>query len=486
MANKAIEVKKLIEHSPFELSETDKAVLQILDGDFVPHSWEDLKTIIAQGDLSLLRRSPRDLYNYILWTHDIRMQYGSVLDFIMQTRLHWTLDHSQPPRFSLSGSIPFDDSSDFRILRNDWPYALVPGMVHLVVWSKIPIPKLYPESFQGFYESRVELAGQYPVVPKSNGGWFIRHMLKKYGNNYAIVCFDNLDYCSSLHNFSTVQNLPNFHFVKGDVCNPHEVQRVLKDYPVDAIVHLAAKSHVDNSFNDPLSFTTTNVLGTQVLLEACRKQGSIQRFIHVSTDEVYGENDYSESNPFAEDQILKPTNPYSATKAAAEMIIQGYQKSFHVPIIITRCNNVFGPYQYPEKLISKFITLLSKGQPLPVHGDGQNIRAFLFAADAAEALDTIFHKGSVYETYNISSGAHLKVLGVAQKVIEFFHGCEQGDDISHWVEMVEDRPYNDDMYWTDATKLIALGWKQRTGFDEGLEETKMMGWLGDAELIQGL
>lgn len=174
-------------------------------------------------------------------------------------------------------------------------------------------------------------------------------MLQTYGNSYVIICFDSLEYCSSVKNFSVIEHLSNFHFVKGDICNLHDTVAVLKNYHVDAIVHLAARSHVDNSFKDPLAFTVTNVLGTQFLLEACRKHSSIKRFIHVSTDEVYGENETG-TFPFTEEHPLKPTNPYAASKAAAEMIIESYRKSFQMPIIVIRCNNVFGPYQYPESV----------------------------------------------------------------------------------------------------------------------------------------
>lgn len=163
-----------------------------------------------------------------------------------------------------------------------------------------------------------------------------------------VVAFDSLEYCSSMNNFGVIQHLPNFHFVKGDICDSTAVESALKRYHVDAIVHLAARTHVDDSFDDPVPFTKTNALGTQVLLEACRKQGSIQRFLHVSTDEVYGENSSSNPFPFTEEQTLSPTNPYAASKAAAEMIIRGYQKPFQIPITIARCNNVFGPCQYPE------------------------------------------------------------------------------------------------------------------------------------------
>ncbi|KAJ5728172.1 hypothetical protein N7493_004502 [Penicillium malachiteum] len=301
------------------------------------------------------------------------------------------------------------------------------------------------------------------------GGWFVRHILREYGDKYIIVGFDNLEYCASLANFTEVQHLSNFHFVKGDICDIKDVENNLRKYSVDAIVHFAAKTHVDESFRTPLSFTATNVLGTQILLEACRKQGNIERIVHVSTDEIYGENDPAQLVSFTEDHPMNPTNPYSASKAAAEMIVNGYQKSFKMPIIITRCNNVFGPYQFPEKLIPKFIMLFNNNLRMPIHGEGRNMRAFLYAGDAAEALDVIFHKGVPGEAYNIASSNQVQVLEVAKKIVQ--NSKHISRDLFNSIEMVKDRPFNDSMYWTDGSKLEALGWKQRTGFDEGLQRT---------------
>lgn len=183
------------------------------------------------------------------------------------------------------------------------------------------------------------------------GGWFVRHMVNKYANSYRIICFDKLDYCASRNNFSEIECSESFHFVRGDICNIGNVKNALEKYEVTVVVHLAAKSHVDMSFEDPLSSTQTNVFGTQTLLEACRKRQSIRRFLHISTDEVYGQNDsFGLIRPFSEENALNPTNPYTASKAAAEMIIKAYLISFQMPIIIVRCNNVFGPCQFPESM----------------------------------------------------------------------------------------------------------------------------------------
>ncbi|KAE8414288.1 NAD(P)-binding protein [Aspergillus pseudocaelatus] len=291
------------------------------------------------------------------------------------------------------------------------------------------------------------------------GGWFVRHLLQTYGNRYLVTCFDNLDYCASMNNFKAVAQSSNFYFIKGDVCAPSDVENVLRNYRIDSMIHFAARS-----------FTQTNVIGTQVLLEAARKHGSIRRFIHLSTDEVYGENDAQNPSAFTEEQSLHPTNPYSASKAATEMIAQAYQKSFHMPVIIVRCNNVFGPYQYPEKLIPRFITLLSQGRRMPIHGDGRTSRAFLWAGDAAEALGVIFHMGTDGEAYNISSNDHLQVREVAEKIFRSFYP-DGTHGLDNWIDLVADRPFNDSMYWTDDSKLRALGWRQRTNFDDALRMT---------------
>ncbi|KAE8400263.1 dTDP-D-glucose 4,6-dehydratase [Aspergillus pseudonomiae] len=310
-----------------------------------------------------------------------------------------------------------------------------------------------------------------------------------YGDRYAVTCFDSLDYCASRNNFKAVAQSATFHFVKGDICAPKDVGSVLRSYHIDSIIHFAARSHVDTSLNDPLSFTRTNVIGTQVLLGIARKLGSSKRFIHVSTDEVYGENDTQRPLAFTKEQSLHPTSPYSASKAAAEMIVQAYRKSSRMPAIIVRCNTVFGPHQFPESRSPPTLLLASDPlikarfraypalhhslEPKEKNADPwrwSHISAFLWAGDAVEALDVIFHRGPDGETHNISSNDHLQVGEVAEKIFRCFHpdGTHELDD---WIEYVLDRPFNDSMYWTDDSKLRAFGWKQRTNFDEVLQVT---------------
>ncbi|OJZ87010.1 hypothetical protein ASPFODRAFT_134468 [Aspergillus luchuensis CBS 106.47] len=308
------------------------------------------------------------------------------------------------------------------------------------------------------------------------GGWFIRHLLQVYGTRYTVLCFDILDYCASKCNIHPVEHLPNFHFFGGDLCDPDRVTAVFQQFTVDAIVHFAANSHVDQSLVNPVSFTRNNVTGTHVLLEAARQAGTVVRFIHVSTDEVYGENRPNQDYAFTEEDRLNPTNPYSASKAAAEMIANAYRYSFHMPIIITRCNNVFGPCQYPEKLIPKFAMQMLRSQRMTLHGEGNAVRGFVFAGDVVNAFDLILHRGLVSETYNISSKEQIQVIDVAKRILRWFHAgpshaCEQ------YLETVTDRPFNDRMYWTDDSKLRQLGWEEKVSFDDAL--TMTLEWYRD-------
>ncbi|KAI9306127.1 hypothetical protein BJ944DRAFT_255573 [Cunninghamella echinulata] len=241
---------------------------------------------------------------------------------------------------------------------------------------------------------------------------------------------------------------------------------ILKEKKIDVIFHLAAQTHVDNSFGDSFEFTRNNVMGTHVMLEAA-KVHKVRRFIHVSTDEVYGE---VVSRPdCAEDTILAPSNPYSATKAAAECLVKAYYMSFGLPIMITRSNNVYGPYQYPEKITSKFVCSLIRGGKCYIHGDGQNSRKYLYAGDVADALDVILHKGDIGETYNIGSAFEISNLELAKRLIRLFGHKEE--DIPKYLEFVQDRAFNDQRYAVDYSKLEKLGWKPRMEFNKGLLKT---------------
>ncbi|KAI8987248.1 hypothetical protein BDF20DRAFT_813619 [Mycotypha africana] len=297
------------------------------------------------------------------------------------------------------------------------------------------------------------------------GSFLVRKLVVLYPE-YHIYVIDKLDYCGSLHNLKAIKEFPNYTFVRGDITSVDFISFFLKEKKIDVIFHLAAQTHVDNSFGDSFEFTTNNVMGTHVLLEAA-KMNQIKRFIHVSTDEVYGE--VVNGPDCREDSILSPTNPYSATKAAAECLVKAYHKSFGLPITITRSNNVYGPYQFPEKITSKFICSMLKGKKCYIHGDGQNSRKYLYAADVVNALDIIFHKGSIGETYNIGSPSEITNLEMARRIILLFGHKEE--EIPEHIEFVRDRAFNDKRYAIDCTKLEKLGWAPKVEFNEGLIKT---------------
>lgn len=301
-------------------------------------------------------------------------------------------------------------------------------------------------------------------------GFIASHVANRLVRNYAdykIIVLDKLDYCSSLKNLLPSHSSPNFKFIKGDIASADLVNFILTTESIDTIMHFAAQTHVDNSFGNSFEFTKNNIYGTHVLLEACKVTGhQIKRFIHVSTDEVYGETDESAVVGNHEASQLLPTNPYSATKAGAEMLVMAYGRSYGLPVITTRGNNVYGPNQFPEKLIPKFILLAMRGMPLPIHGDGLNVRSYLYSEDVAEAFEVILHRGEVGHVYNIGTDKERKVLDVAKDICRLF---SRNPDVV--IEFVENRPFNDQRYFLDHQKLKNLGWSERTSWAEGLRKT---------------
>ncbi|KAI8821049.1 uncharacterized protein EV422DRAFT_550660 [Fimicolochytrium jonesii] len=283
---------------------------------------------------------------------------------------------------------------------------------------------------------------------------------------YNIYNFDKLDYCASTNNVKSVEDKPNYSFIKGDICVKDLVNFVLAEKQIDTILHFAAQTHVDNSFGNSAEFTLNNVMGTHVLLEAARIN-HVKKFIHISTDEVYGEVEHG-GNELTEESLLAPTNPYSATKAAAEMLVGAYQKSFGLPTIITRSNNVYGPYQYPEKIIPKFVTLLSEGGKVFIHGDGSNTRRFIYGTDVADAIEVILHRGHTGETYNIGTSFEISNLALTKYLIKLMGLSSKESEL---IEFVEDRPFNDMRYAIDSAKLEALGWAPKVDFEEGVKKT---------------
>jgi dTDP-glucose 4,6-dehydratase len=247
------------------------------------------------------------------------------------------------------------------------------------------------------------------------------------------------------------------------------VRHVIDTHQPTHIIHFAAQSHVQNSFSDALQYTQDNIVGTHTLLEATRLYGKIQKFIHVSTDEVYGESmlDMGEKHK-TEHSILCPTNPYAATKAGAEFIAQSYNHSFKMPIVITRGNNVYGPNQYPEKVVPRFIQQLKAGNTVTIQGDGSCVRAFLHSHDTATAFQCILEKGKIGEIYNIGcdEGMEYSIMEVAKILIDKLH--IQGN-YDKWITYIEDRPFNDQRYYISNQKLKDLGWEITIGFKEGIK-----------------
>ena len=231
-------------------------------------------------------------------------------------------------------------------------------------------------------------------------------------------------------------------------------------------MHFAAQSHVDNSFRESIKYTKDNVLGTHSLIETCKIYGNIKKFVHVSTDEVYGES--VDDNRKNENSLLQPTNPYAATKAAAEHIVQSYYRSFNFPIIITRGNNVYGRFQYPEKIIPKFITLINNGKKCTIHGDGCNKRTYIHISDVVNAFELIIFKGIIGEIYNIGSENEFSNLHIAKKIINYI---KPNVDYNNFIEYVKDRDFNDKRYHIDSIKLKELGWIEKKEFSIGLKET---------------
>ncbi len=281
------------------------------------------------------------------------------------------------------------------------------------------------------------------------------NIIKERHPDIEFVNIDKLDYCSNIHNV----NSGVAKFIQHNLCNVGILENIVKEYKFDYVFHFAAQSHVDNSFTSPLGFTLDNTYGTHTLIEVCRRHIPNVEFIHFSTDEVYGESKTDE--PFTEDTgVLRPTNPYSASKAAAEMIVRSYIESFDMNIKIIRCNNVYGPNQYPEKLIPKFIRLLKEGKKCTIHGiNSANVRrAFMHVHDVVDAVEVVWKSGKSGEVYNIASDDELSVMDVTKLIIKTLKNTEKYDE---WIEYVEDRPFNDQRYYICAKKLKELGWSQK-------------------------
>tara|TARA_B110000908_G_scaffold152132_1_gene187497 strand:+ start:793 stop:1743 length:951 start_codon:yes stop_codon:yes gene_type:complete len=298
------------------------------------------------------------------------------------------------------------------------------------------------------------------------GSNFINYIVPKYFN-YKIINLDAMYYCAAENNIKeTIRNSSNYTFIEGNINDINLVKYIIKTNNINCIIHFAAQSHVDNSFNNSLQYTEDNVKGTHTLLEAVRTTNPNILFLHFSTDEVYGESELDEG-PKHEMSLLCPTNPYAASKAAAEMLVNSYKHSYGLKCIITRCNNVYGPNQYPEKIIPKFIKLLHEDKKCTIHGKGESLRSFIHAYDVATAVDTILHKGVINEIYNIGSDPddERTVMEVAKYLIQKIHNTADYDE---YIDFVDDRPFNDKRYFITDTKIKELGWKQTIHFEKGI------------------
>jgi dTDP-glucose 4,6-dehydratase len=294
------------------------------------------------------------------------------------------------------------------------------------------------------------------------GSNFVHLMMNKYPD-YTIVNFDALTYAGNLENLTAIKEKKNYVFVKGDICNKQQVAGVFRKYSIDSVVHFAAESHVDRSIIGPALFVQTNVVGTNVLLDVSRESG-IKRFLHVSTDEVYGS--LEATGYFTEETPMHPNSPYSASKASSDMLVLAYQHTFGFPGIVTRCSNNYGPYQFPEKLIPLLIANALNDKAIPVYGDGSNVRDWLYVEDHCSALDVVLHKGIAGDVYNIGGNNEWKNIDIVKLVLK-----EIGKPES-LITFVKDRPGHDKRYAIDAAKIEKdLGWTPAHQFENGIKKT---------------
>lgn len=296
------------------------------------------------------------------------------------------------------------------------------------------------------------------------GSNYINHLLatNELINVYNI---DKVSYCSNENNVER-QHSQRYSLTKCDITNKDCVMDVLTKGDIDTVIHFAAETHVSNSFVDSLPFTLSNVYGTHVLLECARQYGKIGKFVFISTDEVYGEV----STPQMESDAINTTSPYAATKAAAELLVKSYHISYNLPVVITRSSNLYGPYQYPEKIVPRFIMLAHSGKKLTIEGSGNQMRSFLYISDFSRALDTVLDRGVIGEVYNIGRRDSFSVREVAKRVLSHFVelGTDNASRYLDHVNFVQDRLYNDVNYELDTRKLEKLGWQPCVDFDVGL------------------
>jgi len=306
------------------------------------------------------------------------------------------------------------------------------------------------------------------------GNHVVRLFVNKYPS-YRIINLDALTYAGNLENLRDVEDKPNYVFEKANILEVNDLERIFSEYKIDGVIHLAAESHVDRSILSPLDFVYTNIIGTVNLLNTARKSWndlSGKVFYHISTDEVFGS--LGEEGFFTETTAYAPNSPYSASKASSDHFVRAYGETFHLPVIISNCSNNYGPYHFPEKLIPLFINNIIQKRPLPVYGDGKYTRDWLYVKDHARAIDAIFHKGKVLDTYNIggfNEWQNIELVKLLCKMMDEKLGNAPGtSDVL--ITYVKDRPGHDKRYAIDATKLSnEIGWKPSVTFEQGLSET---------------
>lgn len=322
------------------------------------------------------------------------------------------------------------------------------------------------------------------------GSNFIKQMLNKH-SDYKIVNIDALTYAGNLENLKDISDNKNYTFVKADIRDRDKIEEIFNTYAVNMVVNFAAESHVDRSIVEPEIFLTTNIMGTQVLLDVAKKQWKLNpndkyckeykegvKFLQVSTDEVYGA--LGKTGMFVETMPLMPNSPYSASKASADMIVRAYHETFSMPINITRCSNNYGPYQFPEKLIPLMINNCLNEKELPVYGDGMQIRDWLHVSDHCSAIDTVLHKGVIGEVYNVGGNNEKANIEIVKLIIKTVGKSER------LIKYVKDRPGHDRRYAIDNTKITTqLGWKPKYTFEQGMKET-IEWYLNNTEWIDNI